>query len=622
MVAELPIRTARLAVVGLALVYAGAHLAWYGTTPMGGFPVLDGREILDLAQEIANGTLPSEPFYRAPLYSALLALASKLGIADSFLPDTARLINLFAHACSTLLIFELARRAWTATSAGILAGTLYAVYPVAVHFASDPLDMSVGTALALAGTLAAWLAWQRGSSALAFLAASCVALAAMARPNFLLCLPALFLWLALMTWRDRRNLRLLLAAGAATALVLGSMGAINLAVGGEFRVLPWQGSHSFWDANGQGANGLFYSHTLQTTKLAPGQNPARAEAEAIYCQDRPCSEKLDIGDFQSYWRAKMLTYLQQHPVSVLKLVFSKAWYLVNNYEQYNNKTYWVHKERSPWLRWNPLCWAVLLAMAVAALWLPMRREARELLLLTLVCYAASLLIVFVSARFRVPMAAWLCVFAGGWATLWSRWKITTAGKQRLPGTLIVTALGVGAVAAFPVGDTLRNATVVEDHLLLSSASLAAGKWQDSEDWAQQVLALQPTRPIAHAMVCSARLYGWEMSPIADLPPEPWLRNSLDHCLRGIQKAEGAGYGAAIFLAGLCQRDRAVAQLELLRDSESVGDLARSALALAQHQAPSSTDAAAGLNRLKMKPADETTAGQRSMIAAFEQNCGR
>lgn len=620
MVAELPLRTARLAVVGLALVYAGAHLAWYGTTPMGGFPVLDGREILNLAQEIANGTLPSEPFYRAPLYSALLALASKLGIPDSFLPDTARLINLFAHACSTLLIFELARRAWTSTGAGILAGILYAVYPVAVHFASDPLDMSVGTALALAGTLAAWLAWQRGSSALAFLAASCIALAAMARPNFLFCLPALFLWLALMTWRDRGNLRLLLAAGAAAALMLGSMGALNLAVGGEFRILPWQGSHSFWDANGEGANGLFYSHTIQTTKLLPGQNPARAEAEAIYCSDRPCSEKLDIDGFQTYWRAKMLTYLQQHPVTVLKLVFSKAWYLVNNYEQYNNKTYWVHKERSPWLRWNPLCWALLLAMAIAASWLPMRREARELLLLTLACYAASLLIVFVSARFRVPMAAWLCVLAGGWATLWLRWKSTAKGKRRTLVAAILTAFGIGAIAAIPVDDTLRTATVVEDELLLSSASLAAGKWQESEDWAQRVLRKQPTRPIAHAMLCSARLYGWEMSPSPDLPPEPWLQDSLNHCLTGIAKSEGAGYGAAMFLAGLCRHEEAFGILESLRESRTVGELSRSALTLVGRDQQSLPDAVVGLNELKVRDPAKVTAGQRSMLAAFEHRC--
>lgn len=618
--ADIHTRTARLAVAGLALIYAGAHLAWYGTTPMGGFPVLDGREILGLAQAIASGDLPHEPFYRAPLYSGLLAIAIKLGVPESFLPDAARLLNLFAHLCSTLVIFELGRRLWSTLAAGLLAAALYALYPVAIHFAGDPLDISVGTALALSGTLLAWLSWERRSSALAFTAAFSLALAAMARPNFLLCLPALLLWLGWRAWRDRNGRQLLFAAFGGAGLVLGAMGWVNLSVGGEFRILPWQGSHSYWDANGEGANGLFYSHSTQTTRVEPGENPARAEAEAVYCQARSCDGKLDIGDFQQFWRERMLDHLQSHPLAVAELMASKVWYLINNYEQYNNKTYWVHKERSPWLRWNPLCWALLLAMAVAALWLPMRREGRELLVLTLVCYAASLLIVFVSARFRVPMVAWLCVMAGGWATIGSHFETASTGKRRILVAAILTALAIGTLAAIPVDDTLRNATVVEDELLLSSASLAAGKWQESEDWAQRVLRKQPTRPIAHAMLCSARLYGWEMSPSAELPPATWLQSSLDHCLIGVRKSEGAGYAAAMFLAGLCQHSRAIDLLEGLRESQSVGDLAKSALALVGRQPPPSTDAASGLYVLKSKPADQVTAGQRSMIAAFEQEC--
>ncbi len=620
MSADIHARTARLAVAGLALIYAGAHLGWYGTTPMGGFPVLDGREILALAQSIANGSLPPEPFYRAPLYSGLLAIAVKLGVPESFLPDAARLLNLFAHLCSTLIIFELARRIWSRLAAGVLAGVLYALYPVAIHFAGDPLDISVGTAIALAGTLLAWLSWERRSPALAFAAALSLALAALARPNFLLCLPALFVWLGMQTWRERDGHRLIVGAAAGAALVLGAMGWVNLSVGGEFRILPWQGSHSYWDANGEGANGLFYSHSTQTTHVALGENPARAEAEAVYCQARACTGKLDISDFQRFWRERMLNRLQEQPLEVAELIASKFWYLINNYEQYNNKTYWVHKDRSPWLRWNPLCWALLLALAASALFLPLRREARELLVLSLGFYAVSLLVVFVSARFRVPMSAWLCVLAGGWATLAAQQGGGGAGQRRTPVKAIAAALIVGGIAFVPVSSVLRNATVVEDQLLMSSAALAAGKWQESQDWAGRVLAVQPTRPIAHAMMCSARLYGWELSPSSELPPRDWLQSSLDHCLTGIQKSEGAGYSAAMFMLGLCQRERAFEMLETVRDSESVGELARSALTLAGRDQQPLSEQAGGLNELKAKDPAELTGGQRSMLVALEQQC--
>jgi hypothetical protein len=40
----------------------------------------------------------------------------------------------------------------------------------------------------------------------------------------------------------------------------------------------------------------------------------------------------------------------------------KAYALLNNWEQYNNKTYAFHKALSPWLSWNPLCWGLLLVL--------------------------------------------------------------------------------------------------------------------------------------------------------------------------------------------------------------------------------------------------------------------
>jgi len=256
----------------------------------------------------------------------------------------------------------------------------------------------------------------------------------------------------------------------------------------------------------------------------------------------------------------MLTHLQQQPAAAAELMASKLWYLINNYEQYNNKTYWVHKERSAWLRWNPLCWALLLALASAALWLPLKREARELLLLTLVCYAMSLLLVFVSARFRVPMAGWLCVLAGGWATMLAQGWIVPSNRRAIIA-MLMTGLAVGALAAVPINEELRNSTVVEDHLLMSGAALSAGKWQESEMWAQQALAKQPNRPIAHVMVCSTRLYAWEMSADSALPPQSWLQDSLDHCQAGIQKPDDARYSASLFMAGLCQQQGAISMLE-------------------------------------------------------------
>jgi 4-amino-4-deoxy-L-arabinose transferase-like glycosyltransferase len=609
-------RTARLAVTALALLYGAAHLAWYGTTPLGGFPVLDGREILEMAKAIAGGTLPAEPFYRAPLYPALIALFIGMGVPEGFLPDAARLLNLIAHVSSAILVFELARRVWDEVRAGLLAGALYALYPVALHFAGDPLDISLGSTLALGATLAAWLAAERSSWMAAVAAGALLALAALARPNFLVCLPALLLWFALLAWRDRRQLRLLASSILGCALVLGAMGLVNKAIGDEFRLLPWQGSHAIWDANGPGVSGLYYQHTIQIPDLVPGSNPARAEAEILYCRDRPCAEGIDIDDFQAYWRDRFVDYLKTNPGAWIDLMVSKTWYLVNNYEQYNNKTYWFHKDRAPWLRWNPLGWAVLLALGVGALWLPLRPPARSLLVLLASAYAVGLLLYFVSARFRVPMAGWLCVLAGGWATLAAHWRASPSGPPALVFAGMLTATVVGISSAVTVAETLRQGTVTEDWSLVASAALHAGKWREAEDWARKVIERTPERTVAVALVCSARVYAWEQSPTDALPPRAWLEESLSFCSKGASSSDRAAYNASFFLSGLCRNAEAEQIWRDLRESKLVGELSRNALAGLGHAPPDPADAVVGIAKLVATPLTELRPGQRSMLAAL------
>ncbi len=618
---EIENRTARLAVIALALLYGAAHLAWYGTTPLGGFPVLDGREILELAKTIAAGTLANEPFYRAPLYPALIAVFIQLGVPEGLLPDAARLVNLLAHVASAILVYELARRIWGKVNAGLLGGALYALYPVALHFAGDPLDISLATSLALGSTLAAWLAWEHASWRAAVTAGALLTLASLARPNFLVCVPALLLWLAVLAWRDRRCLPLLVGGALGSVAILLAMGVVNQRVGGEFRLVPWQGSHAIWDANGPGVSGLYYQHTIAIPDMVPGSNPARAEAEILYCRDRPCSERIDIDDFQAYWRSRWIDHVSAEPGAWLRLLRDKTWYLINNYEQYNNKTYWFHKDRAPWLRWNPLGWAVILALAAGALWLPLRPPARQLILLLAAAYACGLLLYFVSARFRVPMAGWLCVLAGGWATLAAHWRASPSGPPGRVFAGIVTAAVVGVTAAAPVPATLRQGTVSEDWALVASAELAAGHWKEAEDWAQQVIQREPTRMLAVALVCSARLHAWENAPSADLPPRTWLEESLSYCSAGSTASHRAGYNATFFLAGLCRQAEAMAILRELRGSGLVGELSRNALESVGQESLLENDSVVGLLLLQRTPVNELTPGQRSISTAFwGQDC--
>ncbi len=608
------LRTCRLVVCGLAVLYCAGHLSWYGGTPLGGYPVLDGREILAMARAMADGTLVAEPFYRAPLYPALISVFLHIGVPDAALPEIARLINLLAHTLSALMVFELAWRLWERRGASLLAGSLYALYPVVVHFSGDPLDIIFSSALALASTLAFVVSAQRNSWRFAMAGAVLLALAVLARPNFLICTPAIAIWILIQIRADRRNLRLAVGALAGFAVIFGSMGLVNHHRSGEFRLVPWQGSHGLWDSNGPAANGLFYSHSIDIPDLVPGENPARAEALILYCKDRTCTDKLDIDDFQQYWRARTLEHVRSHPRAWLSLLADKAYYIVNNYEQYNNKTYWIHKDRSPWLRWNPLGWGLILALALSALWFPSRAMPRNLIVLLIVSYVASLMLYLVSARFRVPLVGWVCVLAGGWMLIPELWRSASSRKRAMAA--IASALAVVAVAWIPVNEGLRQGTITEDWMLMSSAALAAGRWQESDEWASKVLAREPRRTTAHAMICSARFYAWEKAPTDALPPLPWLQGSLGHCLAGSEGSHRAQYNAAFFLSALCRQKEAIDILQSLGESDLVGALAHSALAALDLEPPGKKPETTGLLELRERAAKGAIdPGQRSILNA-------
>ena len=113
-----------------AVVLAG-HFAWW-SDPLGLAPVLDGRELLLLARAMAAGTLPPEPFYRAPLYPAALAGCMQCGSIRRGCPGR--------RACSTPRGFSsppAAPRGWRTLvrfpgSAALAAG-LVGFYPL-LHF--------------------------------------------------------------------------------------------------------------------------------------------------------------------------------------------------------------------------------------------------------------------------------------------------------------------------------------------------------------------------------------------------------------------------------------------------------------------------------------------------------
>lgn len=470
----------RLGFVALfALLYGGAHLAWYWGTPLGRSPVLDERENLQLAAQIADGTLPREPFYRAMGYPLFLAGLRITGLLTDAHPQAATGAGLLLHALNTWLVAVLARRWFGSTRAGWIAGLLHGLNPVLIHYATQILDAVPATTLFLAGLLG--LPGRGGARATPLRAAALSlawAAAALVRPQLLLLWLAFpFAWIAATGgWRGQAR-PLVVAALAGGALWL-AQGVWSWHAGGEFRLLPWQGAYNLWAANHPGAKGRYYTQQNLVEAGRDHENPARLEAEARYRAATGDDGPLRIAALNAYWRDRLRRELAADPAGGLALLVRKAAYLAGDFEQYNNKTFAFHQERSPWLRWNPLGWGLLLLAGSLGL-VALGRDARPLLP-AVAALVAGVLLSYASARFRLPLAALLCALAGG----------ATAVRLR-PAPLAALLLGLGTVTYGGWFNANDRSTYLQDHLL---TALAAGRTGDDRlAWteARAALALAP-----------------------------------------------------------------------------------------------------------------------------------
>ena len=539
------------------LLYALAYCLWYAGTPMGSHPVLDGKENLQLANAVTENMLPNEPFYRAPLYPLALSIGIGLGLPEGLWPDFARLINLAAWLISIWLTARLAMQLWNDSRAAMLAAGIWALYPVGLFFLGDPLDICLAIALILGGLDRAAAFLRTASPQAALASGFLLVLGALTRPQiWTLVIAVPIILLALTFWGRTKFLAsmdgrlktpprwpvlLFLVGGAIPAVILG---IFNQKLSGDFTFMPTQGAFNLWAANKSGSHGKYFAQEIEVFQRKKHQNPARVEAIYHYMKDEGIDAPNDYQSINDYWRNRTRTMIADDPAGWIGRLAKKAYYLVNRYEQYNNKTYWVHRNLTPLLALNPLGWGFLLTAAVPLLFLGRRNPMVFWLMLgAALAYAAGLILTYVSARFRLPLAPMLAVLASGWITLpWKampRWRLAAA-----------TALGVVTCgAAFTsLFDVREPPTEMQDYLLLGYAALDAGEDQAALEWAEQGLKVAPDRLAIRELKIVAQFNSLVTDIIAGekIPQRTALEPRLDAALRLANYSPRVSYISGVY----------------------------------------------------------------------------
>jgi 4-amino-4-deoxy-L-arabinose transferase-like glycosyltransferase len=400
-------------------------------------PIVDGAAYDRWAQEIATESFwGRKVFYQDPLYPYALGLFYKIFGRDLL---WVRLVQCLVGTLGLWMLFEAARR-WTDYRTAILALAMGALYKTMAFFDAAVLKDFLGV-VAIEAALLLWTVRSRG----AWLGLGAVlGLGTLVRGNMLLVGLAVVAFLALR--REWRPSGLVLAGLAAAILPCAVR---NAAVAGDFVPTTAQlGPNLYTGNNAENTSGRYQPPSFLRAGNAEAEEPGfRAEAE------KRLGRPLKASEIDAYWRGEALRWIARNPGTFLLVTLKRAAMLVNAYEIPDDLDP-AFMARFSWvLRLSLFTFGMfLLPLAAAGAYLAwVERATFAPAFVMLGAYAASILGFFVFARYRLPIAPILLLFAAYAVTRTARmakWRMSAVPR---------TAAAVFAAALVAVNVPLPEA---------------------------------------------------------------------------------------------------------------------------------------------------------------------
>jgi tetratricopeptide (TPR) repeat protein len=389
-------------VLAVALAIRIWYLVHYRSMPEWDHLSVDNYYHHHWAQSIAGGNILGDTtYFRAPLYAYCLgALYAILG--DSLW--VARLFGLAVGIGSLWLTYLIARNLFNRKTA-LIAVSLQALCPIIVYFESEILLDSFFTLL-LQIAVYRMLLWinQRTARNILWVGLS-LGLSAVARPT---ALPLAVLVIVTLVWtvRERKPLfRQLAFFLFGLALCVLPITARNYFVASDPVLVASQGGINLYIGNHEGADGL--SAVLPEPL---GFNWRMAQVTSIAEQEMHRS--LKPGELSSYWTGRAIDWILSNPGKSAALFVKKLYFSFADREISNNRDMAQFFSQVLFLKYNPLTFAPIFALALIGLIAACRSSNGARLILVIVVAVTLLnVLFFVNSRFRLPVIPLLIIGA-------------------------------------------------------------------------------------------------------------------------------------------------------------------------------------------------------------------
>jgi tetratricopeptide (TPR) repeat protein len=509
-------------IVGIALALRIVYVLQSRSSPYFAEPQMDALYHVQWAEAWAGGRdFQPGPFFRAPLYPWFLGLLFKLFGTSLLVP---RLVQSLLGALSVVLLYRVGARAFD-RRVGLLAAFFASSYWLLIYFDGELQlpTLEVPTYLAAICLSLRW-AERRSASATA-LAGIAWGVAALVRPNVLIFVPLVAIWIAWASWPSwvgrPRGARAVFTPAAifvlATAAAIAPITIYNWTVGGDRVLISSQAGVNLWIGNNPRSDG--------SAAIVPGTRPDWWGGYYDSIQQAEIAEgrALKPSEVSRHYTRKALRFVLDSPSHAVQLLLWKLRLLCTDYELGNNADERFFAYRfGPILRWLPLGFGLVAPLGVLGFALSWRRARAHFPLWGfLPVYAASVVAFFVCSRYRVPLIPVLLVFAAH-ACVYSvdAWRAGRRGTVAwillawIAGVLFVRnvpaaidrsdasglwQLGVveaqhenplGAVDLFRQA-IAQNPRFVFAHQDLGGALATLGRWSEARESYERALELDP-----------------------------------------------------------------------------------------------------------------------------------
>ena len=401
------ISLALITILLLGVIFKGIYLYSYAlSNPYYRMATMDSAVYLNWARLILEqGWLGTEIFYRAPFYPYFLS------VIFWFAPNNllaVYMIQLSLGICSVVLIYGIAKRIYS-ERAGLIAAGCSLIYPPLTFFETKILPTITGIFLGLlfiylltrAEQEKKWYFWVGG--------ATCLGLATICRPNYVLVIPLMILGLLVVHRKKLRQTCIpILILVLVPAAIIGTITLRNYVVGKDLVPISANAGITFAQGNNPWARG--------SIAVLPGFSGevTNQRHEETQIAERVTGRKLKPSEVNQFWFQWGLTFIQEKPLEYLRLLLYKAAILFNNHELGSNYLLDVDKEVTPWLKLAFLPFGFIMAWAVigfARIFL--ERSAALALVAALVGSFLTAMIFYANSRYRMPLISPAIIMAGG-----------------------------------------------------------------------------------------------------------------------------------------------------------------------------------------------------------------